>query len=159
MRRSAAREWEGVIEGSTGHGGARITNMTNRGSVEHDDFESVPRMHASAWFSSEKETRAEEQPNEIGVGVYQIDKMELKDYYHEFRLDMADLLSLREDEIASYNVWKQVWDRDHPDLVMRVHKNVDHKDKVRTELEIVKCKSEFYFLSSSGSRKFTPCAN
>jgi hypothetical protein len=74
VRRTAARGWQGVVEGSTGHGGARITNMTNRGSVEHDDFESVPRMHASAWFSSEKETRAEEQPNEIGVGVYQIDK-------------------------------------------------------------------------------------
>ena len=43
---------------------------------------------------------------------------------------MTDLLSLEEHEIASYSIWKQVWDRDHSDLVMRAHKNVDHKDKV-----------------------------
>jgi len=135
VRRAAAREWDGVIEDSTGHGGKRVANVHMRSSEEHCDYISLPRMHASAWFACEKETHAEEQPNEIGGGVYQIDKIELKEYYNDFRMDMEDSLSLQPCDVASFSVWKKVWDEDHPDLVMRAYKNVDHKDKVRIVIE------------------------
>ena len=130
MRRAAAREWDGVDEDSTGHGGKRVAKMHMRSSDEHRDYVSLPRMHASAWFAFEKETHAEEKPNKVGRGVYQIDKIESREYYREFKMDMEDSLLLQPHDIASFSVWKQVWEEEHPDLVMRAYKNVDHKDKV-----------------------------
>ena len=108
VRRAAAREWGGVDEDSTGHGGKRVANMRMRSSDEHRDYTSVPRMHASAWFAFEKETHAEEQPNEAGGGVFQIDRIELTEYYSEFKMDMEDSLLLQGHDIASFSVWKQV---------------------------------------------------
>lgn len=55
----------GVDEDST-VGGKRVANMHMRSSDEHRDYTSLPRMHASAWLAFEKETHAEEQPNEVG---------------------------------------------------------------------------------------------
>ena len=124
------KEIAGDEDDALGHGGKRVKGLTGQCSDEHEAVESVERMRASAWFAFEKLHRAEEQPNELGIGKFQIDRIEISDYYNEFCLDMADLLLLSDEEIPKIGVWRGVWDTEHPDLVMRVHKNVDHKDKV-----------------------------
>lgn len=79
----------------------------------------MQREYANAWFEHEKHTNAEDQPNADGIGRYQLDFIEHKDLYQEFRLDMRDTLQLNEIEIASYNVWLDVWHSAHRDLVIR----------------------------------------
>lgn len=132
---------------ANGHGGKRVKGLSGLHSEDHEDYASIHRQRASAWFDHEKLSRAEEQPNEMGGGRYQIDRMEISEYYREFRIDMIDLLFLKEEDIPSETVWQAVWTSEHPDLVMRVHKNVDHKDKVilvcRPDYQICKLHSPF----------------
>jgi len=59
--------------------------------------------------------------------------MEITDYYNEFVVDMRDLLLLEDGEIPSQGVWRDVWNREHSNLVMRAAMNVDTKDNVSVQ--------------------------
>jgi len=134
IRRMAHIEFQG--EDDHGAGGPRIPRVLGMSSSEHSAYVSIPRMRASAWFAYEKAHVADQAPNALGNGIYQIDRIPIKEYYEQFLQDMEDLhyLSPLSAEIPSQAVWEAVWKENHSDLVMRVSKDVDHKDKIRENL-------------------------
>jgi hypothetical protein len=111
-------------------GGNRIRGVFGLSADEHASLVSTAREHVSAWFEYQKITEACIPPNEEGGGIYQIDRIEYSEYYTQYRNHMTDVMGLEETNIVSMKVWHDVWKKQHPDLVMRVHKNVDTKDKV-----------------------------
>jgi hypothetical protein len=132
VQRIMQRE-EDPAEGG-GAGGVRVSGVTGHTSEDHLYMDSVKRQRASAWFAIQKETNADEPPNEEGAGVFQIPHQEYSAYYNDFAIDMFDLMDLGVSDVPSLKVWKDVWDTEHPDLVMRVQMNVDAKDKVGLSL-------------------------
>jgi hypothetical protein len=132
VRRLLEKAKTGVSQ-ATGGGGARIRGVHALSAAQHDSQSSIARMHVSAWFSYKKMTAASIPPNEEGGALYQIDRIEHKEFYKEFRVEMSDLVGVEDDDIASRKVWAEVWKTEHPDLAMRAHMNVDSKDKVSLE--------------------------
>ena len=110
------------------HGGGRHPGVHGLSSADHDTTP-VRRMYVNAWFQREKSMTAQEAPNEEGAALYQIDKIDVGLYYMGFVLCCQDLWFLDDSEIANQDLWNEVWSTEHPDLVMREHMNVDHKDK------------------------------
>lgn len=116
-----------------GHGGSRLKGVHGRSAFDHDAV-TDKYLQASMWFLREKEIHADQAPNPNPgeKGIYQIDKMFTKDYYSSFVSHMKEDRHLADSDIASYGTWKRAWKTDHADLVMRVQKNVDSKDRVNT---------------------------
>ena len=122
---------EASDKGHHGHGGCRVSGLKGGASSDHEGS-SMKWRSASQWFKDEKDHFADMAPNPDSAGgsLYQIDKVFKEEYYGMYVISMVDQYKLGDDEIAGISCWKEVWKKDHPDLVMRVHKNVDSKDKV-----------------------------
>ena len=130
IRRCVGRLFEEENAGSSrGQGGARVKGFEGMTADEHSFHITTQRMHASAWFEWEKQL-TDSAPNEEGHRVYQIERLEIDDFYREFVLDMSDVVKLKQSDIPSQLVWKDVWLNEHSDLVMREELNVSAKDKV-----------------------------
>ena len=86
-------------------------------------------MAAEGWFRL-KLCEAEPMPNS---DVVQIDFVEKKELYQEFKSDLLCLGTV-EDEVPSYDVWHRVWSSSFKNLRVREHRSVDSKDKVRAWL-------------------------
>ena len=118
----------GIMADDPNLGGVRVKGESGVGGVAIDNT-TPQQMGAAGWFTG-LILEIEPMPNS---DKHELDFMEKKDLYDEFKMDMSAAGTV-DAEVASYPVWHRVWTADFANLKIREHRAVDSKDKVRAEL-------------------------